>query len=200
GYFNFGSFRYTEGIVHRHEQYHFYFGSKYLEELRYDALYDATVAALAEHNPRVARSIQPRDPMTFEIVANPLTTGKAEAARARFSDTRWESFSREVDQFFRISRLGRQVLTDHGNTGSPTWAMMASVLTRNIPLDARAMNVFALADIVLMAIFFATVFWAFGARTGYITMTIGLSVPIVHDWLGGSILRMDWVFALGMAS
>lgn len=200
GYFNFGSFRYTEGLVHRHEQFHFYFGSKYLDEVRYDALYDATVAALAERDPRTAASVEPRDPMTFEIVANPLASGRAAEARARFSDERWATFSDEVEYFFGERRLGARVLTDHGNTGSPTWAMMASLLTRSLALDDAAMNVFALADIALMAIFFATVFWAFGRRVGFITLTVGLSVPMVHDWIGGSILRMDWVFALGMAA
>ncbi len=218
GYFNFGNFRYGEGIVHRHEQYHFYFGSKYLEEVRYDALYDATVAAMAERHAGRAARIEPRDPMTFEIVPSPLSNGKAEAARQRFTDERWESFVREVEHFFVTRRLSTHVLTDHGNTGSPTWAMVASLLTRTIPLvgggaplasGAReetspgpfdAMNLYAIADVVLLAILFATVFWAFGRRVGLVTMTIGLSVPIVHDWLGGSILRMDWIFALGMAS
>lgn len=200
GFFNFGKFRYAEGIVHGHEQYHFYFGSKYLEEVRYDGLYDATVAALAERHPGAAASVAPRDPMTFEIVANPIASGKAAEARARFSDERWASFSNEIEHFFGKRRLGVQVVTDHGNTGSPTWAMMASLLTRTLPLDDGAMNAFALADVALMAVFFATVFWAFGRRVGFITMTIGLSVPIVHDWIVGSILRMDWVFALGMGA
>jgi hypothetical protein len=198
-YTNFGQFHYRAGIVHTHEQYHFFFGSKYLEELRYDALYDASIVALAEEDARAARRIVPRDPMTFEMAPNPLGTPRADEVRARFDDTRWEAFREEVRFFVKDRQLGARVLTDHGNTGSPTWAMVASLFTRTIPLSDSGMNAYALLDMALMAAFFASVFWAFGARTGYLTMIVGLCVPIVHDWLGGSILRMDWIFALGMA-
>jgi hypothetical protein len=199
-YFNFGAFRFREGIVHTHEQYHFFFGSKYLEELRYDALYDASIVAYAETEPGRARRIEPRDPMTFEMAQSPLGRPRADEVRARFDDASWERFREEVRFFFESRHLSPRVLTDHGNTGSPTWAMVASVFTRTIPLSDAGMNAFALLDVVLMGIFFGAVFWAFGARTGYLTMIVGLCVPIVWDWLGGSILRMDWIFALGMAS
>src|SRR4030042_4638148 len=46
-YFNFGHFRGQGYLVHAHEQYHFYLGSKYLQEIRYDGIYRAS--ALAAH-------------------------------------------------------------------------------------------------------------------------------------------------------
>jgi hypothetical protein len=115
-------------------------------------------------------------------------------------DATWRGFREEVRFFFESRHLSPRVLTDHGNTGSPTWPMVASLFTRSIPLSDSGMNAYALLDVALLAIFFGTVFWALGARTGYLTMIVGLCVPIVWDWLGGSILRMDWIFALGMAS
>ena len=44
-YFNFGQFRFHGQSLHDHEQFHFFLGSKYLPELRYDAIYDAALLA-----------------------------------------------------------------------------------------------------------------------------------------------------------
>ncbi len=118
----------------------------------------------------------------------------------RFTPQRWWEFRKDLHFFFGNLRgqVGK-MLTDHGNTGSPTWAMTAGLFTGTLQLNRGSAHLFAYLDVLLLLILFVTVRQTLGARTMALAMVIGLSVPLVYRMLGGSILRMDWIFALGMS-
>jgi hypothetical protein len=198
-YFNFGQFLLKGQHVHHHEQFHFFLGSKYLKELRYDAIYDAAILAESEAG-RLKLSARRRDPMTFGMQSRRIPRIRVIEIQDRFTPERWREFRKDVAFFrgaekFRI----RRALLDHGNTGSPAWAATASLFTRNLALDRTSAHVFAYLDVLLLLILFMTVWRTFGGRALALTMIVGLSVPLVYRYLGGSILRMDWLVALGMS-
>jgi hypothetical protein len=198
-YFNFGAFHRDGSQVHYHEQFHFYLGSKYLHELRYDAIYDAAVLASVDDG-ILQQPVSRRDPMDFLPWRGKIHPYREAEVRDRFTPERWREFRRDVAFFFRDQKARPdRVLMDHGNTGSPAWAMMASLFTSNLALGRASTLVLGYLDVFLLLVLFMTVWWAFGGRTMALAMVVGLSVPIVYDYLGGSILRMDWLFALGMS-
>ncbi|PWB73874.1 MAG: hypothetical protein C3F15_08730 [Holophagae bacterium] len=199
-YFNLGAFRWGGGVINAWEQYHFFLGSKYLTEIRYDGLYDATVAAMADRY-HVPKGVTVRDLTTFELRPAHAREDSVEAARARFEPARWQAFASDVVVFFRPLGLPfERVICDHGNTGSPAWAAIARLFTAGVGASARTLSWLAFLDVVLLLALSVAIARAFDVRTLCIAMSIALLVPNAYDFLGGSILRLDWLIALGAAA
>ena len=199
-YFNLGRFRWDGGLINAWEQYHFFLGSKYLPELRYDGLYDATVAAMADRY-HVPKGTTVRDLTTFELRPAHASHESVEAARSRFTPERWQEFGSEVVVFFRTLGLPfERVICDHGNTGSPSWAALARLLTDRASANVRTLSWLSFVDVALLIALAAAIVRSFGPRVLCIAMSIALLVPNAYDFLGGSILRLDWLIALGAAA
>jgi len=199
-YFNFGRFRFEGGVVNRWEQYHFFLGSKYLPELRYDGLYDATVAAMF-YRYHLPMGYIVRDLTTFELRPAHRSLASVEASRSRFPPERWQEFTDEAVFFFRDFDLPMKlVLRDHGNTGSPAWAAVARLFTARLSASPRSLSWLAFLDVVLLLALSVAMARIFGLRVLCISMSITLLIPRVYDFLGGSILRLDWLLALGAAA
>jgi hypothetical protein len=196
--FGFGEIRRGGRPVHRHEQFHFFLGSKYLTEVRYDGLYDAALIAANEERQLRRSGVRRRDLSAYKIVSGPIPEARRAEIRGRFTEERWRDFRRDANVFFTWQPPGAYV-KDHGNTGSPAWAMLAGSFTRNFDYDPASALLFASLDTILLSILFGTVWWTFGGRVLALTMIVGLSVPLVHTYLGGSIMRMDWIVALGLS-
>jgi hypothetical protein len=189
---NFYNFKSVQ--IHDWEQFHFYLGSKYLNEVRYDRIYEAAILAATDDGYLRDRRVTFREPMTFRMYRMPLPKAREVATRGRFTPERWQEFRRDVRSIFHTAYLN-----DHGNTGSPSWAMAAGLVTRSLPYNRASARVFANLDTLALLILFVTVWRTFGARAMALTMMVGLSVPLVYARLGGSILRMDWLCTLGMS-
>jgi hypothetical protein len=202
GYFNFGFFHFnrSEPLIHAHEQFHFYVGSEYLEEVRYDGIYLATALA-AEEDLEHYGEWRLRDPMTKWIRHARYLRDEASEVKARFSEERWDSF--KDDRRFYTDELeldAKEFSLDHGNTGSPVWAMLASFFTRTLGTSRTAANVYVLIDQVLLLGLFIAMWRGFGPRAACIAIAVGLLPPRVYDYLGGSLLRLDWLFAVGLSA
>lgn len=199
-YVNLGRFRWDGGVINAWEQYHFFLGSKYLTEIRYDGLYDATVAAMADRY-HVPKGVTVRDLTTFELRPAHASNESVEAARSRFSPERWQEFSSEVAVFFRTLGLPfERVICDHGNTGSPAWAVLARPFTAGAGASARTLSWLSFLDVALLLALAVAVAHTFDLRVLCVAMSIALLVPNAYDFLGGSILRLDWLAALGAAA
>jgi hypothetical protein len=196
-YPNLGRFK-AQGLVHTHEQAHFFLGSKYLPELRYDGLYLALAAAEEERSGALPRW-ELRDLRSF--AQGPPDPAAVAAVRGRFTAARWSAFAADVQTFRRSLRLQpRSVVADHGNTGSPAWAMVAWPFTATLPLGLGTANLLGGLDLLLLLGLFAAVWRVFGARAAFLTAILALLPVRAWAYLGGSILRLDWLFALGMAA
>ncbi len=200
GYFNFGQFRYADGFVNPWEHFHFFLGSKYLPEVGYDGLYVATLTSINDRYPGAIVNTEVRDLMTFDMNTAILYFDQRETIKERFTKERWEEFDRDVNFLSAHYRLPMvQILQDHGNTGSPAWAMAARIFTAPFEAGPRVLNALSFLDSILLLVMFGTIWRAFGYRAMCISLVITMLMPRGYLFLGGSILRLDWLFALGMA-
>lgn len=195
----YGGFRGTPALVHTWEQFHFYLGAKYQTEVGWFDLYRAVLLADRESANVLSGVKETRNLHTFEPETVEAALAQSDALRARFSDARWNEFKSDWVYFAKLPIQWAPVLMDHGNSNSPAWAILASPLTRLLPLSVASQTFLGALDMLLMV-----ALWAFAAQTfGLRATAIGLVVfaaPInVFEYTAGSILRWDWLFACGMA-
>jgi hypothetical protein len=195
---NFGQLRGDGNYVHRWEQYHFFFGSKYLREVGYFDLYKATVLADREGDRILVDAQTTRDLTTFNEV--PLSEAMADGprVRARFTDERWASFKQDWLLLSRGDRIWQQAITDHGNSASPAWAIFGTPISYLFGISPAGQKGMALIDFALMIALFGTLWKTFGTRAASVALVIFSMVPFSFDYLAGSLLRWDWLFALGL--
>jgi hypothetical protein len=195
---NYGALRGGGNLVHRWEQYHFYFGSKYLPELGYFNLYKATILADRESAHAIGFVRTTRDLATFDEVPVERALENAAEVRGAFSDARWAEFKRDWQTLARDGANWVQVMDDHGNSGSPAWAIFAAPIARVCGIGTGGQRLMGLVDPLLMIILFALFFRSFGTRPTCIALVVFSMVPFSFDYLAGSLLRWDWLFALGL--
>lgn len=193
-FINFGAFRGRGVTVHEHEQFHFWLGSKYLPELRYDAIYEAVILASGEASQLRGGDLRYRDPLTFAWKTLPISPQREAEIRGRFTPRRWLAFQQDARRLWKP-----KYLDDHGNTGSPAWAMTAGLFTRFLPLTSKTQAWLGFLDLALLALLFAAVGLTLGPRVAGLAMVCSFTVPLVFTYLNGSILRMDWLVALGVS-
>lgn len=188
--------------VHQHEQFHFYLGAKYQKEVGWFDLYTATLMADRETVNAMAAVTRTRDNHTFEerSVADALL--EAPRIRARFTDARWEAFKADwVAMAQAWPWMNWQtVMSDHGNSNSPAWSLVAGPIASLVPLTKQNQSLLGCLDLVLMLGLFLFVYETFGFRLASVALFMWACVPVVFDYLSGSFLRWDWLFALGLAT
>ena len=200
-YTNFGQFHGRSGI-HHWEQFHYFLGSKYFPEVRYDGLYVASLAA--ERELALGRSPQShiRDLRTNEVVPIGGLGEHSREVRKRFSAERWRSFVEDTRYFLTSSNYGyiSKIRSDHGYNPTPTWTFTARLFSRFLPASDGSLSALAWIDPVLLALMFWMIFSTFGSRIGCLSLIIfGLGYPWRFDWVGGAFLRQDWLAAVGIA-
>lgn len=198
-FFNFGQLRGGGAIVHQWEQFHFYMGAKYLQEVGWFDLYPATVLADRESAGALRGLREIRDVRTFEMVLVEKALEGAERIRRKFSDERWAQFKTDWSYFASRPMNWEAVLHDHGNSNSPAWAIFAQPIARLLPLGHSTQVLIALLDLALMGILGWFAFRTFSVKEAAIGLVVWASLPIVFDYLAGSFLRWDWLFAVGMS-
>lgn len=195
---NWGALRGGDGWVHRWEQYHFYFGSKYLPEVGYFNLYKATLLVDRETVNRVQWVPRTRELTTFDEVTVAEALADPAPIRAAFSDARWREFGRDWAIFSSDYGDWGHILADHGNSGSPAWAIFAAPIARVAGIGPGGQKLMGLCDFVLVLVLLLTVARTFGTRPFCVLVVIFSMMPFCFDYLAGSLLRWDWLFALGM--
>ncbi len=188
-------------LVHQWEQFHFYLGAKYQRQVGWFDLYKAAVLADRESVNVLANVQNTRDLTTFDEV--PLATAMADAprVRAKFTDDDWAAFKTDWAAFVRFFPMdwGR-VITDHGNSNSPAWSIIAHPLAVLVPVSPEGNAWLGWLDLLLMLGLWLFVWHTFGPRVGATALLCWAMLPLVFDYLAGSFLRWDWLFALGLAT
>lgn len=187
--------------VHQHEQFHFYIGAKYQKEVGWFDLYTATIMADRETVNVMGGVQKTRDNRTFEEIPVEQALAEAPRIRARFTDERWESFKADwVAMAKAWPWMNWQgVMNDHGNSNSPAWSIIASPIASMVPLTPQSQSLLGCIDLLLMLALFIIVYETFGFRLASVALFMWACVPVVFDYLAGSFLRWDWLFALGLA-
>ena len=201
-FFNFG-FWHFPGFVHGWDTFHYYIGSKYFKEMHYERLYECVATADSEE-PGLRRRVELRKitnlrtnvvEKTDDILAHP------ERCKQHFTDARWESFKNDLRYFRTLEgpRRWDDAQCDHGFNGTPVWAILGSALANLAPAGRLDVLMLDAIDAVMITAMALLMWWAFGWRAVSVALLVlATNFPSRWDWIGGSFLRFDWLFWMGV--
>jgi hypothetical protein len=201
-FFNFG-FWHFPGFVHGWDTFHYYVGAKYFKEMHYERLYECVATADSEE-PGLRRRVELRKitnlrtnvvEKTDDILAHP------ERCKQHFTDARWESFKNDLRYFRTLEgpRRWDDAQCDHGFNGTPVWAILGSALANLAPASRLDVLLLDAIDALLITAMALLMWWAFGWRTVSVALLVlATNFPSRWDWIGGSFLRFDWLFWMGV--
>jgi len=199
GYPNFGAFHpkhsgYRPGHIHYYDAFHYFMGAKYFPELGYSGLYEATL--VAAHDLGTLNTIAAiRDLTTYTL--RPAGSVDADAVRARFSKERWRQFKDDLIYFGPRIDAWPELLIDRGYNDPPPRALLLHGLVDRLPASPLTLNLLTSLDYVVVLVAFAVAWRAFGAIPTTLALAFfALSFFARFDWIGGALLRWDWIAAL----
>lgn len=188
-------------LIHNWEQFHFYLGAKYQAEVGWFNLYKAAILADRETVNVLGNMPTTRDLTNFEQVPLDVALSNAAEVKGRFSPERWEAFKQDWATMARLWPINwTNVMNDHGNSNSPAWAIVAAPLTKLVPLSMNGQALLGWLDMLLMLGLWLAVWQSFGHRVASVGLFMWAVPPLVFDYLAGSFLRWDWLFAIGLAA
>jgi hypothetical protein len=196
---NYGNLRGNFSMVHQWEQFHFYLGAKYQSEVGWFDLYKAVLLADRESTGILRNLTETRDITNFEVVSIAKALEDGPRVRANFTDERWAEFKADWAELAKTQANWRHIILDHGNSNSPAWAILAHPIASILPINRVSQTLIGLLDAALMVFLWWFAYRTFGDKAAGVGLVIFSSLPIVFDYLAGSFLRWDWLFAVGMA-
>lgn len=190
--------------LHVGDAYHYYMGAKYFDELGYTRLYACSVVADAEAGlgPRLVRS-QIRNLTTNRLEPASLSLRNPGDCKRHFTPERWQAFQDDLHYFRKRLPvpLWFKLRVDHGYNPPPTWTMLGSALAHAAPQAGRTQFlVLSALDPLLLAAMFGAIAWGFGWRVSCVAFVFwGANQPASWEWVGGAIVRFDWLAASAAA-
>ena len=185
---------YDKSPIHWHDTFHYFMGAKYLPELGYTRIYEATWVAGRELG-AFAPIRQVRDLATY--TPRDVTTIDAAAVRARFAPARWQAFKRDLLVFGPHITHWDQVFLDPGYNDPPPRALLLHLLVRWMPATPPTLGLLTSLDYAIVLATFWAVRRAFGGLAAALAFAfLALSFFARFDFMGGSPLRWDWICAL----
>jgi len=197
-YFNFGSFHFPN-FIHGWDTFHYYIGSKYFKELRYERLYECVAVADSEE-PGLRRRVELRKmtnlsnnvvETTADILAHP------DRCKQHFTEARWQSLKHDLRYFRTLENARRwdDAQTDHGYNGTPVWNIAGTFLANLAPASRTQILMLDSIDVGLVFLLSLMIWWAFGWRVLTVALiAFATNFPSRWYWTGGSLLRWDWLF------
>lgn len=186
-------------LPHSSENFHYRLNSKYFDELGYDGLYIASVAAQEQTAPHLPLQDFIRDIRTNEIVATAYLDDLKRTVLARFTAQRWQEFKQDHQHFLEVIPLDRLEKTrlDHGFNATPTWTFVGKIFDFWLPVNQKTIVALAVLDLLLLLSALIAVWKAYGLETTcLVAVLLGFGYSWNFSWTGGTYLRMDWIAAL----
>jgi hypothetical protein len=213
-YYHFGSLQFWDAakgrksLVHTFDMRHYFPVAKYFRELRFDGLYDASLAAYVDLHPGMSLNdvgnVKLRDLNTADMRRVREMIPDIEAVRARFSPERWEEFKRDMKYFLDTMGPGDYLgsMSDHGGNATPVWILGAYAIFAHTPASELSLSLAGLIDPLLVLILFVVVWRTFGARVALYVMIVFGATDFYQfgSNLVGSTLRQDWLVATGLGA
>jgi hypothetical protein len=185
--------------LHVGDAFHYYVGAKYFDELGYQRLYHCAAVADAEAGMgRLLAISLVRDLETNQIRRTAELLSDPDRCKRHFTPARWREFTADVDFFRRKlpAPLWLKLRADHGYNPTPLWTLAGGLLVSTGPAGRAQFFALTSLDPLLLGGMFGALCWAFGWRVMCIALIYwGTNQPASWEWVGGSILRFDWLAA-----
>lgn len=197
GGWNFG-LGHLDHYIHYWDLYGNYLGAKYAPELGFTRLYACTSVAdlqLGWGSEVARRPI--RNLVTDRGETNDALLRDSSPCTRYFTRARWTAFRNDIAWFHTKFSVERWNLTqiDHGFNATPVWSLTAWLLANTGPASDGQALALVLIDVALVVSLFAMILWAFGWRAAAVSAIVfGTNTAADFAWIGGSILRYDWLF------
>ena len=202
-YYQFFQFSHVRGFATT-DNFHYYVGSKYFEELGYFDLYSCSLTVLAERGLQLpnSRHDRARNLLTMELQPYEAIKKDGQDCPKRFGDARWEAFGDDVAYFVQKwpNHLRKATWRDHGYHPSPSWSLVGGWVANFFPAtNPDSAYLLSRVDRLLILSALATVAWAFGLETACLLVLIwGTGGLWRYAWVGDAFLRhLWWISALG---
>ncbi len=177
--------------------YHYYFGSKYFDEMDRKLQYAYTLKADEETTHFLDQVTMVND--LYEYKVRPRAESmKYIEGRNDFSPERWEEFKADLVFFepFQSFSQWQKMLTDHGYNGTPFWNTIGSFLANHFPLQNYWSRLFVLGlDQIMLLITFIVVAIVFGPRWGIVSAIFFLIITLNDNYTVAGFIRYDWYCA-----
>lgn len=197
-------------FVHNFDMRVYYPVAKYFKELRYNGLYQASVAAYVYDDPNV--SIDSLDRVELRDLRNHRITRVEQVKQQimdipkRFSPERWEAFKTDMRYFRQTMGVGDYLgsMKDHGGNATPVWTAIAHIIFAGTTASNATLTLGALLDPIMLIIAFIAIWRTFGVRTSLMSVVIFGANDFYmfgSNWAGAT-LRHDWMvyLALGLCA
>ena len=184
------------------DNFHYYVGSKYFEELGYYGLYECSITVLHERGVRVPGGPNPqvRDLRSMELRPLGLIRMQGSDCPERFSPERWSAFSRDVGFFVEQwpPHIRNAIWSDHGYHPTPLWTRIGGQIAEWMPTDDSSDRyILKRIDRVIIALTLLIVTWAFGLEVGCLAAILwGTGHLWRYTWIGDAFLRHLWWTAI----
>jgi len=213
-YYNFGTPQFRDHakdrptLVHPWDMRVYFPLVKYFDELRFDGLYLASLAAYLDNNPNVTEgsigNVRLRDLNTNDMKVASNVMPDIRGIRDRFTPERWEMFRKDMKYFQDLMGPGGYLgsLRDHGGNATPVWILSAYPLWAWSSASELTLTLTALLDPLLLLAMLVVVGRTFGWRTAFITAIVFGTTDLSRfgSNLMGSTLRLDWMVAVGFGA
>jgi hypothetical protein len=213
-YYNFGMPQFRDEakgrqtLVHPWDMRVYFPLVKYFDELRFDGLYLASLAAYLDNNPNLSESsiahVRLRDLNNNEVKVAGDVMPDIHAVRNRFTPARWELFRKDMRYFQDVMGAGGYLgsLRDHGGNATPVWILGAYPLWAWSPASELTLSLTALLDPLLLIAMLIVVGRTFGWRVALIAAIVFGTTDLSRFGtnLMGSTLRLDWMVAVGFGA
>jgi hypothetical protein len=192
--------------VHTFDMRVYYPVAKYFDELKFDGLYFASVAAYVEGKPAPMASVMDvelRDLRNNMMVRGRDVVPEIEHIKERFSPERWAEFKKDMSYFWRsMAHDYLSTLRDHGGNATPAWIAIAHLMFANTEASERVLTIAGALDPLLFFTLCLCIWRSFGRYTALACMIVfgATDFPMLGSNWAGATLRFDWMTALGFAA
>ncbi|MFH1729419.1 MAG: hypothetical protein ABIA04_13500 [Pseudomonadota bacterium] len=176
---------------------YYYINSKYFNELGYYNLYPAILIADSELANKLNYIKKYRDLKTYKMVKTRHAFNNSSRIKAKFSDTRWKEFRKEINFLISKNIAGgwKYFFIDHGYNPPPTWTIVGGSLAKLVPVTK--LKYITTVDLLLIILMFILIAKSFGLIPMFFSILFFICT-FSGRWpiLGQALLRFDWLVCL----
>ena len=196
-YYQFFEYSHARGFATT-DNFHYYMGSKYFEELGYFGLYECSLTALGERGLQAPGANSKRARNLHSMELEPYSVIKEQGAHCPddFGPERWAQFGDDLVFFAKDwpTHLQEATWHDHGYHPTPPWILVGGTIAEIGAVTAPGIpQILSRLERVLIALTFVAIALTFGIETACLVILIwGTGTLWRYVWVGDAFLRHLW--------